>query len=58
MKKRITNRPSVKPIKVIADTKGKRNTSSISYNKKKIQINKNCIGSLIVFCEVGLKPHS
>ena len=35
-----------------------KNTNSISYNKKKIQINMNCIGSLITFCVIGLKPHS
>lgn len=40
------------------DTYGKRKTNSISYNKKKTQINRNCIGNLIGFCVWGLKPHS
>ena len=40
------------------DTNGNRNTNSISYNKKKTQINKNWIETLITLWDCGLKPHS
>jgi hypothetical protein len=40
------------------DTNGNRNTNSISYNKKKTQINKNWIETLITLWDWGLKPHS
>ena len=49
---------SKSPRNVRAETRGNRKTSSISYSKKKIQINKNWIGTLIGFWVVGLKPHS
>jgi len=37
---------------------GNKKTNSISYSKKKTQINKNCIGKRIGFWVCGLKPHS
>ena len=40
------------------ETKGNKNTSSISYNKKKTQINKNCIDTFMTLWDCGLKPHS
>lgn len=57
-KKNETNSKSYRPKNVEAETRGKRKTNSISYSKKNIQISKNCIGTLIGFWVVGLKPHS
>jgi hypothetical protein len=58
MKNRQIINESYKPAKVIPDTYGNKKINSISYNKKKTQISKNCIGRRIVFCFVGLNPHS
>ena len=41
---------SYRPVKVKPDTNGNKKTNSISYNKKKIHINMNCIETLIGFC--------
>ena len=57
-KKKISNIKSYKPRKVEAETRGNKNTSSISYKRKNIHISKNCIGTRIGFCEVGRNPHS
>jgi hypothetical protein len=58
IKKKKINTRSYNPKYAIPETKGNKNTSSISYIKKKTHINKNWIGSLIGFCDWGLKPHS
>jgi len=58
MKKNTSNKLSYKPKNVIPETNGNKKTSSISYNKKKMQMIKNCIEILIGFCVWGLKPHS
>lgn len=57
-KNSMIRKKSYKPVKVYPETKGNRNTNSISYNKKKTQINKNCIDILITLWFCGLKPHS
>ena len=57
--KKITiKKKSYKPVKVKPEANGKRNTSSISYNKKKTHIKRNCIETFIIRCVCGLKPHS
>lgn len=58
VKKKNSNNTSTKPLKVIVDTNGNKKISSMSYNKKKIHINRNGIGSRIGFWVVGRKPHS
>jgi len=57
-KKNINKRKSYRPAKVTPDAYGNKKTNSISYSKKKTQINKNWIGNLTGFCVWGLKPHS
>jgi hypothetical protein len=47
VKKKNSNNTSTKPLKVIVDTNGNKKISSMSYNKKKIHINRNGIGSRI-----------
>lgn len=58
VKKKKSRKMSGKPINVIVETNGNRKISSMSYNKKKTQINRNGMGSLIGFWVVGRKPHS
>ena len=45
-------------MKVVIDVSGNKNINSISYKRKKIQINKNWIGTRIGFCVIGRNPHS
>ena len=49
MKKNI-NHNSYIPVKVDPDIKGNRKINSISYNKKKTQINKNCKDNCTGLC--------
>ena len=55
--KTIRNRSYIPP-NVTPETYGNKKTSSISYNKKKTQINKNCSDTLIGLWDWGLNPHS
>ena len=48
-KKNSNNNRSVNPKKLTVDTSGNKKINSISYNKKKIQINKKGIGKRIGF---------
>ena len=57
IKKKI-NHNSYIPVNVEPDINGNRNINSISYSKKKTQINKNCNESCTGLWIWGLKPHS
>ena len=57
-KKKTSKLKSYQPTKVVTDVKGNKNTSSMSYSRKKIQISRNCIGTLTGFWVVGRNPHS
>ena len=57
-KNNIISKKSYNPVYVNPEAKGNKNTSSISYNKKKIHINKNCIDTFIILWDCGLNPHS
>lgn len=57
-KKIMIRNKSYRPVNVKPETKGNKKTSSMSYNKKNTQINKNWIETFIIRCDWGLKPHS
>ena len=58
VKKKNSKLRSYNPVNVMTEVNGNRNTNSMSYNKKKIQINKNWIGIRTGFCVIGRNPHS